>query len=65
MRGRRDLVLANALALLLLLIVVLVGWWQEAAFGLAVIVILDLTILLRGRQVRAEQSREGTGEEDE
>lgn len=65
MRGRRDLVLANALALLLLLIVVLVGWWQEAAFGLAVVVILDLTILLRGRQVRAEQGREGTEEEDE
>ncbi|MEJ2738212.1 MAG: hypothetical protein P8189_32425 [Anaerolineae bacterium] len=60
MGGRRDLVLANALALLLLLIVVLVGWWQEAAFGLAVVVILDLAILLRGRQVRAEGSREGT-----
>jgi hypothetical protein len=65
MRSRRDLVLANALALLLLLIVLLVGWWQEAAFGLAVVVILDLTILLRGRQVRAEQGHEGMGEEDE
>lgn len=54
MRGRRDLVLANGAALLLLLIVVLVGWWQEAAFGLAVLVILDLMILLRGRLARAE-----------
>jgi hypothetical protein len=64
MRGRRDLTLANGVALLLLLIVVLVGWWQEAAFGLAVLVILDLMILLRGRQVRAEEGSEGEEEED-
>jgi membrane protein implicated in regulation of membrane protease activity len=65
MRGRRDLVLANGAALLLLLIVVLIGWWQEAAFGLAVLVILDLMILLRGRQARAEEGAEGKREEDE
>ncbi len=65
MRERRDLVLANGVALLLLLIVVLVGWWQEAAFGLAVLVILDLMILLRGRQARAEESAKGEREEDE
>lgn len=61
MRRRRDLVLANAAALLLLLIVLLAGWWQEAAFGLGVVVLLDLMILLRGRQVRAE---DGSGEEE-
>lgn len=59
------MVLANGVALLLLLIVVLVGWWQEAAFGLAVLVILDLMILLRGRQARAEDRSEGKGEEGE
>ena len=65
MRGRRDLVLANAAALVVLLVVVLAGWWQEAAFGLAVLVILDLMILLRGRQARAEEGSEGKGEESE
>jgi len=50
---RRDLIVANVAALLLLLVVLLLGWRVEAAFGLAVLLILDLFVYLRGRQVRA------------
>ncbi len=49
----RDLIVANAAALLLLLIVLLRGWRQEAALGLAVLLFLDLFVALRGRQARA------------
>jgi hypothetical protein len=45
----RDLLLANGAALVLLLIVLLIGWRLEAAFGLAVLAILNLLVLLRGR----------------
>ncbi len=49
----RDLIVANAAALLVLLTVLLLGWWQEAALGLAVLLFLDLFVALRGRQARS------------
>jgi len=49
MNHRRDLIVANLAALLVLLFVLLLGWRQEAAFGLAVLAILDLMVILRGR----------------
>lgn len=67
MNRRRDLIVANLAALLLLFVVLLLGWRQEAAFGLAVLLFLDLFVLLRSRQARSDQVRssEGTDGEDE
>lgn len=59
MNRRRDLFVANLAALLLLAVVLLLGWWQEAAFGLAVLLFLDLFVFLRGRQVRSDEPRSG------
>ena len=60
MKRPSDLIAANLAALLVLLAVLLIGWWQEAAFGLAVLFILDLFVLLRQRQARSGGD-EGTG----
>jgi hypothetical protein len=49
MRRLRSLILANLLALALLLGVLLIGWRQAAAFGLGVLVVLDLIVLIRER----------------
>jgi Flp pilus assembly protein TadB len=67
MNRRRDLIVANLAALLLLFVVLLLGWRQEAAFGLAVLLFLDLFVFLRGRQVRSRQPRpsEDTDDGDE
>lgn len=62
MNRRRELIVANLAVLLLLFVVLLLGWRQEAVFGLAVLLFLDLFVLLRGRQAR---SSEGTDGEDE
>jgi hypothetical protein len=51
-KRRRDLIIANVASLLVLLFVLLIGWGQEAAFGLAVLVILDVIVLLRERSSR-------------
>ena len=61
MKRRRDLIIANVAALLVLLFVLLIGWGQEAAFGLAVLVILDVIVLLRERSSR---SKVGSSPED-
>jgi hypothetical protein len=47
------MVAANGAALLVLVLVMLLGWREAAAFGLATLVILDLLVILRGRQARA------------
>ena len=52
MKRWRDLIVTNLLALVILLAVLLLGWWDAAAFGLAVLVILDLIVLLRERLSR-------------
>ena len=66
MNQRRDLIVANVAALLLLAVVLLLGWWQEAVFGLAVLLFLDLFVFLRGRQARSDGARSGgeTGGEE-
>jgi hypothetical protein len=56
MSRERGLLVANLLALLVLLIVLLFGWWDAAAFGLAVLLILDVLVWLRERQARIQTS---------
>ena len=65
MNRRRDLIVANLAALLLLVVVLLLGWWQEAAFGLAVLLLLDLFVFLRGRQARSGVARSAEDTENE
>lgn len=54
---RREMLLANLAGLLVLLVALLLGWWEAAAFGLIVLIFLDLMVILRGRQTR----RDGNG----
>ena len=54
MKRLRDLIVTNVLVLLVLFVVLLIGWWEAAAFGLAVLAILDLVVLIRERQARSE-----------
>jgi hypothetical protein len=65
-RVPRELVAANAAALLVLLVAMLLGWHEAATFGLATLVILNLLVLLRGRPTRGgtvpEESEERHGE---
>jgi len=58
MKRPRELIVVNVVALLILLVVFLIGWGEAAAFGLAVLVILDLMVLMRGRQARSEHDTE-------
>lgn len=58
MKRRRQFVVTNILALLVLLIAVLVGWGDAAAFGLAVLVIMDLMVMLRERTDRHKEDTE-------
>ena len=64
MNRRRDLLLANLAALILLVVVLLLGWWREAAFGLAVLLFLDLFVFLRWRQASSDRARSTGGTED-
>jgi hypothetical protein len=43
---------------LVLLIVLLIGWWEAAAFGLAVLLMMDLMVLIRERQARCKDDPE-------
>lgn len=47
MRHRRDLILANLAGVAVLLLALVAGWREAAAFGLAVLAILDLMVILR------------------
>jgi hypothetical protein len=66
MRRKRDLLIANVLAFVVLLAALLAGWREAAAFGLAVLVIMDLMALLGERwprrSPRQEDSTEGSAE---
>jgi hypothetical protein len=55
---RRELIVTNLAALLVLLTVLLVGWQEAAAFGLAVLVVMDLMVLLREHSDRFREDRE-------
>ena len=54
MKRRRDLIVTNLAALVVLILAYLAGWREAAAFGLAVLVVLDLIVLIRERQARSE-----------
>jgi hypothetical protein len=54
----RDLIVTNLVALLVLLLVLIVGWREAAAFGLTVLVILDLMVVIRGRSGRSKGDKE-------
>jgi len=58
MQRLRDLIVTNVLALLVLLVVLLAGWREAAAFGLAVLVILDLMVVIRDRSGRSREDKE-------
>jgi hypothetical protein len=46
-RDRRDLILANLAGVAVLLLALVAGWREAAAFGLAVLAILNLMVILR------------------
>jgi type IV secretory pathway TrbD component len=50
---RRDLILANGAGLVVLAVALLLRWWEAAAFGLGVLLILDILVLFRGRSSRS------------
>jgi hypothetical protein len=57
-KRHRDLIVTNVAAFLVLLVVLLLGWKEAAAFGLAVLVIMDLLVLLRERTARVERDKD-------
>jgi hypothetical protein len=57
-KRRRELIVTNIASLLVLVIVTLVGWWDAAAFGLAVLILMDLVVLLRERLARHQRDTE-------
>jgi hypothetical protein len=52
MKIPRELIAANAAALLVVVVVLFLGWREAAVFGLATLAILNLLVALRGRQAR-------------
>ena len=58
MQPRRDLIVANGAGLSILVVTLLLGWWEAAAFGLAVLLILDVMVLARERPGRRRRDRE-------
>jgi hypothetical protein len=59
-KRQRDLIVTNVAAVAVLLVALLLGWWEAAAFGLAVLVFMDLMVLLRERTVQSDRDSEET-----
>ena len=57
MKRPHELVVTNVLALLVLLVVLLFGWREASAFGLAVLLILDLLVVIRERVPRPDDEK--------
>jgi membrane protein implicated in regulation of membrane protease activity len=57
-KRRRDLIVTNVAAVAVLLVALLLGWWEAAAFGLAVLVFMDLMVLLRERAASSDKDAE-------
>jgi hypothetical protein len=57
MKRSRELIVTNLLALVVLLVVLLLGWREADAFGLAVLVILDLLAVIRERGARSDDEK--------
>ena len=60
MQRWRDLIVTNVAAVAVLLVALLLGWWEAAAFGLGVLVFMDLMVLLRERMARSDRDCEET-----
>ena len=58
MKRHRDLIVTNVAAFLVLIVALLLGWKEAAAFGFAVLVLMDLLALLRERTARAEREKD-------
>lgn len=58
MKRHRELIVTNLAALVVLLAALLFGWKEAAAFGLAVLIIMDLMLLIRERQARSKNDPE-------
>ena len=58
MKRPRELRGTNIRALVVLLVVLLLGWREAAAFGLAVLVILDLLAVIRERGARSGDEKQ-------
>jgi len=59
MRGTvRDLLVADLAGCLVLLAALAIGWRDAAAFGLAVLIILNLLAILRQRWARRDKESE-------
>lgn len=58
MKRRRDLIVTNVVALMVLAVALLVGWRDAAVFGFIVLIVMDLMVLLRERQVRSKDDPE-------
>jgi len=50
---KRDLIVTNLLAILVLIGALLAGWWDAAAYGLGVLLFMDLLVVVRERWGRA------------
>jgi type IV secretory pathway TrbD component len=59
-KRRRDLIVTNVAAVAVLLVALVLGWWEAAAFGLAVLVAMDLMVLLRERMAQSDRDSEET-----
>jgi membrane protein implicated in regulation of membrane protease activity len=59
-KRRRDLIVTNVAAVAVLLVALLLGWWEAAAFGLAVLVFMDLMVLLRERMAQSDRDSDET-----
>jgi hypothetical protein len=58
MKPRPALIVSNIAGLLALIAALWLVGWQEALFGLGLLVILDLLVVLRERQARSENGSE-------
>jgi hypothetical protein len=55
---KRNLLVTNLLAGLILVAALAVGWREAALFGLAVLAVMDLIVLVRGRLGRRKRDRD-------
>jgi hypothetical protein len=58
MKRHRELLITNVAALLVVLAAFLLGWKEAAAFGLAVLIVMDLMVLIRERQAGSKNGPE-------
>lgn len=54
----RGLIVTNMVVLVVLLAALLIGWREAVAMGLAVLILLDLMVLIRGRPAHPRDDRE-------